>query len=167
MMEITRSLRAGAHFLLLFHQGAAFLSAVAPHRGSSTGRRPSAHAYHEDLADDDLVALPFDGYLDATASNGDSDGDSDSKRGLRLCVVRNGRCVYPLIRHEDDSETDLFLDPRHVDLSIALGEISTWSGVGEQNYYGMGYYGQRPVPSLGGGPGEVHVICLLQNSRQV
>lgn len=163
-MAITR-LRAGTHFLLLIHPVAhAFLSAIAPHDGSSVGRRLSAHAYHEDLADDDLVALPFDGYLNSTMSYDDSDGDSDSNGGLRLCVVRNGRCVYPLIRHEDDSETDLFLDPRHVDLSIALGEISTWSDVGlgvsigEENYYGMGYYGQRPVPSLGGGPGEVHEI---------
>ena len=148
--------------MLLIHPVAhAFLSAIALRKGSSTGRHLSAHPYHEDLADDDLVALPFDGYLDSTMLPND---DSDSNGSLRLCVVRNGRCAYPLIRHEDDSETDLFLDPRHVDLAIALGEISTWSDVGlgvsigEENYYGMGYYGQRPVPSLGGGPGEVHEI---------
>lgn len=43
-------------------------------------------------------------------------------------------------------ETDLFLDPRE-------GSFSDLDDKEVTKYYGVGYYGQRPVPSLGGGPG--------------
>lgn len=68
----------------------------------------------------------------------------------RLCVVRPDATVAPLCRHEDDVETDLFLDPRCDD------EQSFWSSVSDdaiRGTCGEGWYGQRPVPSLGGGPG--------------
>jgi len=71
-------------------------------------------------------------------------------------------------------ETDLFLDPRFIDNAITLKDIMQWwiehhyqkssvnndeksnneiTATGEVQYYGVGWYGQRPVPSLGGGPG--------------
>jgi len=71
---------------------------------------------------------------------------ADSKP--RLCVVRPYGTVLPLCRHEDDVETDLFSDPR--------SPISFWSELTDEDVkgtYGEGWYGQRPVPSLGGGPG--------------
>jgi len=71
---------------------------------------------------------------------------ADSKP--RLCVVRPDGSVLPLCRHEDDVETDLFSDPRST--------ISFWSDLTDDDIkgtYGEGWYGQRPVPSLGGGPG--------------
>lgn len=66
----------------------------------------------------------------------------------RLCVVAPGGEVTPLCRREDDVETDLFSDPREYD--------TDWSSVVDSDVvgtYGEGFYGQRPVPSLGGGPG--------------
>ena len=80
---------------------------------------------------------------------------------MRLCVIRNQQYIYPLIRHEDDVETDLFLDPRFIEKQISLQDILQWWNANNSNnevkselqYYGVGWYGQRPVPSLGGGPG--------------
>lgn len=65
----------------------------------------------------------------------------------RLCVVRPDGTVSPLCQHEDDVETDLFVDPR---LSLDEQQQDDASVTGT---YGEGWYGQRPVPSLGGGPG--------------
>ena len=67
----------------------------------------------------------------------------------RLCVVRPDATVAPLCRHEDDVDTDLFVDPRTM-------EDAFWQDVTDDaivSTYGEGWYGQRPVPSLGGGPG--------------
>lgn len=117
----------------------------------------------DELADDDLVALPFDGYLKTISSSHDDETESNLK--LRLCVIRNQQYIYPLIRHEDDVETDLFLDPRCIEKQIDLRDILQWwksainSNINDEKemsalqYYGVGWYGQRPVPSLGGGPG--------------
>jgi len=63
--------------------------------------------------------------------------------GKRLCVVRPDETIAPLCQHEDDVETDLFLDGR-VEALVNPEIVGT---------YGEGWYGQRPVPSLGGGPG--------------
>ncbi|KAL7519887.1 hypothetical protein ACHAWX_004641 [Stephanocyclus meneghinianus] len=98
----------------------------------------------DQLQDDDLVALPFD-----SSSSHDS-------TGLRLCVIRNQQFVYPLVRHEDDVETDLFLDPKHAESTLRLQDFQQTDNLDSQStipYYGVGWYGQRPVPSLGGGPG--------------
>jgi hypothetical protein len=67
----------------------------------------------------------------------------------RLCVVRPDNTVAPLCRHGDDVETDLYLDPR-CDPDPFWGEADDQA---IQGTYGEGWYGQRPVPSLGGGPG--------------
>jgi hypothetical protein len=120
-----------------------------------------------ELADDDLIALPFDGYLSSTtSSSSDEEENEANKLQLRLCVIRNQQYIYPLIRHEDDVETDLFLDPRCMENEISLQDILQWwnginsneeeeeeGEINEVKYYGVGWYGQRPVPSLGGGPG--------------
>mmetsp|Transcript_10609 Transcript_10609/g.22062 ORF Transcript_10609/g.22062 Transcript_10609/m.22062 type:complete len:267 (+) Transcript_10609:63-863(+) len=131
----------------------------------------------DQLADDDQVALPLDSYLDAVSSQVKKSETTDlkdySSANLRLCVIRNGECVYPLVQHEDDVETDLFLDPRYAEgEGVRLGDLLEWMRqqneqceleCGNQDatmkldrdipYYGVGWYGQRPVPSLGGGPG--------------
>jgi hypothetical protein len=55
--------------------------------------------------------------------------------------------VYP--GREDDVETDLFVDPPEFSSSV-------WDEVTEKmvsGQFGEGFHGQRPVPSLGGGPG--------------
>ena len=67
----------------------------------------------------------------------------------RLCVVRPDGTVYPLCRREDDVETDLFVDPREY-ANKYWNEVTDDKVTGT---YGEGWYGQRPVPSLGGGPG--------------
>jgi hypothetical protein len=100
--------------------------------------------FHKVLSDDflenDLVAV--------------HNSKSDSPR---LCVVGPDNAVLPLCQHEDDVETDLFIDPRCYDNKF-------WEEVSDENVkgrYGEGWYGQRPVPSLGGGPGygaEAHEI---------
>jgi hypothetical protein len=128
----------------------------------------------DELADDDLVALPFHGYLNSLSPSANEEA-ATAELQLRLCVVRNQHFVYPLIRHEDDVETDLFLDPRYIEKSITWKDMMQWwiqhhhqssidtdeessneitaPGKLEYKYYGVGWYGQRPVPSLGGGPG--------------
>merc|ERR1712071_171557 len=74
---------------------------------------------------------------------------NESTMTPRLCVVRPDGTVNPLCQHEDDSETDLHIDPRGV-------KPNFWADVDDNHVlktYGEGWYGQRPVPSLGGGPG--------------
>mmetsp|Transcript_30148 Transcript_30148/g.45972 ORF Transcript_30148/g.45972 Transcript_30148/m.45972 type:complete len:190 (+) Transcript_30148:8-577(+) len=65
----------------------------------------------------------------------------------RLCVVTSDGGAYPLCIHEDDVETDLFIDPR---ITLENDDVIDEHVVGS---YGEGWYSQRPVPSLGGGPG--------------
>lgn len=91
----------------------------------------------DQIQDDDLVALPLL-------------SDTSDDKSLRLCVIRNQQYVFPLVRHEDDVETDLFLDPKYADSNISLQDFEL-DGVEKLPYYGVGWYGQRPVPSLGGG----------------
>ena len=118
-----------------------------------------------DLADDDLIALPFDAYITSsspTSSTKSTETEPNQQQfKMRLCVIRNHQYIYPLIRHEDDVETDLFLDPRFVNREITLDDMLDYctsnnmndNDVDRYKYYGVGWYGQRPVPSLGGGPG--------------
>lgn len=117
-----------------------------------------------DLADDDLIALPFDTYITSsstTSSTKTTETEPNQQQfKMRLCVIRNQQYIYPLIRHEDDVETDLFLDPRFVHREITLDDMLDYcksnninDAVHQYKYYGVGWYGQRPVPSLGGGPG--------------
>ena len=56
----------------------------------------------------------------------------------------------PLCIREDDVETDLLGDPRQFSDTFWRQGVTDDNVVGS---YGEGYYGQRPVPSLGGGPG--------------
>lgn len=95
------------------------------------GRLPITQALSDDFLENDLVAVQ---------------PPTDDKP--RLCVVRPDGSVLPLCKHEDDVETDLFTDPRST--------VSFWTEVTDDDIkgtYGEGWYGQRPVPSLGGGPG--------------
>ncbi|KAG7349018.1 hypothetical protein IV203_011615 [Nitzschia inconspicua] len=74
---------------------------------------------------------------------------SQKDDGRRFCVVRPDATVVPLCRHEDDVETDLFIDPRTLNDKF-------WQDITDDlidKTYGEGWYGQRPVPFLGGGPG--------------
>ncbi|KAL3895948.1 MAG: hypothetical protein SGARI_007300 [Bacillariaceae sp.] len=48
-----------------------------------------------------------------------------------------------------DVETDLFVDPRTMEDAFWQDAVD----VDIVQAYGEGWYGQRPVPSLGGGPG--------------
>lgn len=91
---------------------------------------------HENLLENDLVSIKVDGKMDVP----------------RLCVVTVDGTIAPLCSHEDDVETDLFIDPRRddgIDWDNDFSQIRT----GIKGTYGEGWYGQRPVPSLGGGPG--------------
>jgi hypothetical protein len=79
-----------------------------------------------------------------------SDVTNDPTTTARLCVVRDDGSVVPLCTRQDDVETDLFADPRQ------YSNLFWQQGVTDelvQGTYGEGFYGQRPVPSLGGGPG--------------
>lgn len=91
--------------------------------------------------ENDLVAI-----TKSSTSHTDDDSMAPSKR---LCVVNPDGGVYPLCTHEDDAETDLFIDPR-VSAQSWTDDVVDEDVVGT---YGEGWYGQRPVPSLGGGPG--------------
>jgi hypothetical protein len=84
----------------------------------------------------------------------------DEDSSPRFCVVRPDATVAPLCQHEDDVETDLYIDPR-------CYEEKFWEEASDENVkgtYGEGWYGQRPVPSLGGGPGygaDAHEIWSI------
>ena len=81
----------------------------------------------DQIQDDDLIALPF-------VSLGTS---SENPPSLRLCVVRNQQMVFPLVRHQDDVETDLFIDPKHADSNISLQDNQV-DDVEQLPYYGVG-----------------------------
>lgn len=91
----------------------------------------SRQALSDNFFEDDIVAVKYP--------------TSDCPR---LCAVKPDGIVDPLCQHEDDVETDLFIDPR---LAISFFQELTDDDV--VGTYGEGFYGQRPVPSLGGGPG--------------
>lgn len=114
----------------------------ASQQGSTTRHNALSSEYLEN----DLVSIQI-------PPNDDDEGNDDSsvtaENSPRLCVVRPDGGVYPLCYHEDDVETDLFVDPRVS--SQAWTEDVTDDDV--TGTYGEGWYGQRPVPSLGGGPG--------------
>ena len=63
----------------------------------------------------------------------------------RLCAVNPERGVIPLCIRQNDVETDLFADPREY-------ADKFWEDLSDENVtcrFGEGFYGQRPVPSLG------------------
>ena len=79
-----------------------------------------------------------------------SEQDVKKQSYKRLCVVKpDGAGVYPLCQHADDMETDLYVDPRESDDDWTETLVDD-DVIGT---YGEGWYGQRVVPSLGGGPG--------------
>jgi hypothetical protein len=83
-------------------------------------------------------------------STTDGDENEDSNHRPRLCAVILDGGVVPLCTRLDDVETDLFADPRQ------YADDFWTEGVTDDDVvhtYGEGFYGQRPVPSLGGGPG--------------
>lgn len=104
-----------------------FANRRSSHRESSFKRQALSDKYLEN----DLVAVKLP--------------DSETPR---LCAVKPWGIVDPLCQHEDDVETDLFVDPRK---PIKFYEDLTDDAI--TGIYGEGFYGQRPVPSLGGGPG--------------
>ena len=117
---------------------------------SSTNRqdaKPSLHALSSKYLENDIVAIEYKQDCDEKSSL-----EEGSQATIpRLCVVGRDGIVAPLCQHEDDVETDLFVDPRCVDDPI-------WELMCDEHVtktYGEGWYGQRPVPSLGGGPGYV------------
>ena len=103
------------------------------------------HALSGEYLENDLVAIR----IPPNDDDGDNDSSATADSSPRLCVVRPDGGVYPLCYHEDDVETDLFVDPRASSQpwteDVADDDVSST--------YGEGWYGQRPVPSLGGGPG--------------
>lgn len=105
----------------------------------SKGRQRTNRLVHQALSDayfeNDLVAVQPPNSQDLTP---------------RLCAVKPGGTVVPLCLKEDDVETDLFVDPREYSNADQWDEITDEAVI---KLYGEGFYGQRPVPSLGGGPG--------------
>jgi len=69
----------------------------------------------------------------------------------RLCAVRPDKedGVVPLCVRADDVETDLFADPREFNKNDSKKWTTDVSDEQVAYRYGEGFYGQRPVPSLG------------------
>jgi hypothetical protein len=94
----------------------------------------SRFALSSDYLENDLLAIRL---------------SSDSDAPSRLCAVKSDGTVSPLCQREDDVETDLFVDHREF-------SNKAWQAITDDQVtgtYGEGWYGQRPIPSLGGGPG--------------
>lgn len=94
--------------------------------------------------ENDLVSIRIPEKLKSELDSLDDDFSSI------LCVVRPDGGIHPLCIHEDDNENDLFVHPKLAYLPWTDEEISDDE---VQSIYGEGWYGQRVVPSLGGGPG--------------
>ena len=91
------------------------------------------HLLSKDFLENDLVAV-----------------QRKAEEPPRICAVKPDGSVAPLCQREDDVETDLFVDPREFSSSYWVEDVTDEAVV---KTYGEGFYGQRPVPSLGGGPG--------------
>eukprot|EP01083_Nonionella_stella_P065428 171422_1 len=90
-------------------------------------RSPKSTKLYQVYLEDDLVSVDIGG-------------------SPKLFVVRSDSTVSPLCTHEDDNLTDLYVDPREED-NIEIDDKDVLQ------CYGEGWYSQRVVPSLGGGPG--------------
>ena len=88
--------------------------------------------------ENDLVAVKIPSRL--------STSDSQNQQPTRFCVVRQDCTVLPLCQHEDDVETDLFIDPRTAEDKF-YGDISDEDVL---KVYGEGFYGQvsKIVPEV-------------------
>ena len=86
------------------------------------------------------------------------DKNGEANANARLCAVRYDGTVAPLCIRADDVETDLYVDPREYAAEFWTTGVTDEAVTGT---YGEGFYGQRPIPSLGGGPGCVTTLCLL------
>ena len=103
-----------------------------------------------DYLENDLVAIVVpSSSLDDDDDNESSKDENKHKQG-RLCAVTPEGGVVPLCHRLDDVETDLLADPREFANPWYRHEVSDEHVCGT---YEEGFYGQRPVPSLGGGPG--------------
>lgn len=121
-----------------------------PQRNNDEGRQLVVlvlRALSEDFLENDLVAIKV-----KQSSSSDDETETDTSLPPlppRLCAVGQYRNVIPLCQRADDAETDLFADPR---------EFSDpyWEDLSDDTVvhkYQEAWYGQLPVPSLGGGPG--------------
>ena len=132
-------LPVGSH--AFFPVASPFVSASGP----SSHQQQQHHQQYllsNQYLENDLVAIDI-----GISNNSKEEGTMMTKS--RLCVVRTDGSVYPLCRRQDDVETDLLADPREY-------ANQRWNHVTDDQVlgtYGEGWYGQRPVPSLGGGPG--------------
>jgi hypothetical protein len=102
-------------------------------------------ALSEAYLENDLVSVKVPSRLQVMDSNNNENNneqDTDNY-GYRFCVVHRDATVVPLCRHEDDVETELFIDPRM--LRDEYWQEVTDDAIGKT--YGEGWYGQRPVPS--------------------
>jgi hypothetical protein len=102
-------------------------------------RRGPSLLQHRVLSDsyleNDLVAVKVPSRLSATKEGSDS---QKHQQPTRLCVVRQDCTVLPLCQHEDDVETDLFIDPR-------TAEDTFYEDISDEDVlkvYGEGFYGQ-------------------------
>jgi hypothetical protein len=105
--------------------------AFVAHRRSIPNKPPILAALSDDFFENDLVAV------------------KTPNSSPRLCVVIQDGAVAPLCQKEDDVVTDLFVDPREYSQTVWKEVVDDWVTA----RLGEGFYGQRPVPSLGGGPG--------------
>lgn len=123
-----------------------------------------------DYQENDLVAVLFEN-SNTTKNNTSRDDEDEGKQNevdsknnnnnknlltrCRLCVVTAEGGVIPLCQRTDDVETDLYADPREYynDDNKRTFWMTQISNQHVLRMYGEGFYGQRPVPSLGGGPG--------------
>lgn len=103
------------------------------------------HALSKKYLENDLVAIQRNIATTKTPT-------TTNNEILRLCAVSRDGAVIPLCVHLDDVETDLFGDPRQYFDTFWSDDVTddhVYKGI----VFGEGFYGQRPVPSLGGGPG--------------
>jgi hypothetical protein len=123
---------------------------------STTPRFPGKSCHHhfqhhvlsalsDAFLENDLVSVKVPSRLLDKGSNNSysKEEESDMNHGYLFCVVRQDATVVPLCLHEDDVETDLFIDPRK--LGDRYWQVVTDDAIGKT--YGEGWYGQRPVPS--------------------
>jgi hypothetical protein len=151
-MKRTRTLRAA---LLLISQAAnpnqAFLRPMGKLQRARSSRQQVVEWFrHTPIASSgQRPLLQHDALSDSYLENDLVAIERPGTEGPRLCAVRPDQSVVPLCRKEDDVVTDLYADPREF-------AATYWTNPSDDHVrksYGEAYYGQRPVPSLGGGIG--------------
>ena len=150
----------GVHaFLTQQHTSSSFTTLTSSNTNYSFHNNNHYYLLSNDkYLENDLVSIylpiEYTSIIMGDDNNNNNNNDSSEKcTSPILCVVRPDGGINPLCIHEDDNENDLFIHPKLAYTSWWINQQDNINDNDIVSTYGEGWYGQRVVPSLGGGPG--------------